>query len=91
MQDPELEWAAFYADYVRTYIERDVRELSAVHDLDAFRRFMVAAAARTGSVLNCSNIASEVGKDLATIKNWLSILEAAGIVCLLEPYASSAL
>lgn len=91
LQDPELEWAAFYADYVRTYIERDVRELSAVHDLDAFRRFMVAAAARTGSVLNCSNIASEVGKDLATIKNWLSILEASGIVYLLEPYASTAL
>lgn len=91
LQDPDLEWAAFYADYVRTYIERDVRELSAVHDLDAFRRFMVAAAARTGSVLNCSNIASEVGKDLATIKNWLSILEASGIVYLLEPYASTAL
>ena len=91
LQDPELEWAAFYADYVRTYMERDVRELSAVHDLDAFRRFMVAAAARTGSVLNCSNIASEVGKDLATIKNWLSILEASGIVYLLEPYASTAL
>lgn len=91
LQDPELEWAAFYADYVRTYIERDVRELSAVHDLDAFRRFMVAAAARTGSVLNCSNIASEVGKDLATIKNWLSILEASGIIYLLEPYASTAL
>ena len=91
LQDPELEWAAFYADYVRTYIERDVRELSAVHDLVAFRRFMVAAAARTGSVLNCSNIASEVGKDLATIKNWLSILEASGIIYLLEPYASTAL
>ena len=91
LQDPDLEWAAFYADYVRTYIERDVRELSAVHDLDAFRRFMVAAAARTGSVLNCSNIASEVGKDLDTIKNWLSILEASGIVYLLEPYASTAL
>ena len=91
LQDPDLEWAAFYADYVRTYIERDVRELSAVHDLDAFRRFMVAAAARTGSVLNCSNIASEVGKDLATIKNWLSILEASGIIYLLEPYASTAL
>ena len=91
LQDPDLEWAAFYADYVRTYIERDVRELSAVHDLDAFRRFMVAAAARTGSVLNCSNIASEVGKNLATIKNWLSILEASGIVYLLEPYASTAL
>ena len=91
LRNTELEWADFYADYVRTYIERDVRELSAVQDLDTFRRFMVAAAARTGEVLNCSNIADEVGRDVMTIKNWLSILEASGIVYLLEPYASTAL
>ena len=88
LQDENLEWATFYADYVRTYIERDVRELSAVQDLDAFRRFMIATAARTGEMLNYSNIADEVGKDVATIKNWISILEASGIIYLLEPYAS---
>ena len=91
LQNRQLEWADFYADYVRTYIERDVRELSAVQDLDTFRRFMVAAAARTGEVLNYSNIADEVGKDVTTVKNWMSILEASGIVYLLEPYASTAL
>ena len=91
LQNPALEWVDFYADYVRTYIERDVRELSAVQDLDTFRRFMVAAAARTGEVLNCSNIADEVGRDAATVKKWMSILEASGIVYLLEPYASTAL
>lgn len=89
--DAQKEWAAFYADYVRTYLERDVRELAAVQDLNAFRRFMVAAAARTGSVVNYSNIASEVGKDADTVKRWMSVLEASGIIYLLEPYASSVL
>lgn len=91
LQNPEVDWSEFYSNYVRTYIERDVRELSAVQDLDAFRRFMIATAARTGEILNYSNIASEVGKDVVTIKNWISILEASGIVYLLEPYFSNVL
>ena len=64
MQDPEMDWAMFFASYVKTYLERDVRELAAVHDLDAFRRFMVACAARTGQMLNYANIADEIGKDV---------------------------
>lgn len=91
LQNTELEWTTFYADYVRTYIERDVRELSAVQDLSAFQRFMIAAAARTGEILNYSNIADEIGKDVTTIKNWISILEASGIIYLLEPYSSAVL
>ena len=91
LQNQEMDWASYYANYIRTYIERDVRELSAVQDLDAFRRFMIAAASRTGQVLNCSNIASEIGKDVATVKNWISILEASGIIYLLEPYMNSVL
>lgn len=89
--DSRKEWAAFYADYVRTYLERDVRELAAVQDLNAFRKFMIAAAARTGSVVNYSNIASEVGKDADTVKRWISVLEASGIIYLLEPYTSNVL
>lgn len=91
MQNREKEWSAFYADYVKTYIERDVRELAAVQDLNAFRQFMIAVAARTGEVLNYSNIASETGKDVGTVKNWISILEASGIIYLLEPYTSGIL
>ena len=91
LQDKNVNWSDFYASYVKTYLERDVRELSAVHDLDVFRRFMIAAAARTGEILNYSNIASEVGKDVGTIKNWVSILETSGIIYLLEPYTSSVL
>lgn len=90
-QNPELDWQQFYSSYVKTYIERDVRELSAVHDLGAFQRFMVAAAARTGQMVNYTNISEEVGKDVGTIISWMSILEASGIVYLLEPYTPSVL
>jgi len=90
-QNPDLDWQQFYASYVKTYLERDVRELSAVQDLDVFRRFMVAVAARTGQMVNYANIADEVGRDAVTVKNWMSILEASGIVYLLEPYTPSVL
>jgi len=91
MQNPDMDWAMFFASYVKTYLERDVRALTAVQDLDTFRRFMVACAARTGQMLNYSNIADEVGVDSNTVKNWVSILEASGIVYILEPYSNSAL
>ena len=91
LQNPEVEWSSFFSSYVKTYLERDVRKLSAVHDLNDFRRFMVAVAARTGQMLNYSNIADEIGKDAATVKKWISILEASGIIYLLEPYTPSVL
>lgn len=91
LQETDKEWNAFYADYVKTYVERDVRELAAVQDLNVFRHFMIAAAARTGELVNYTAIASEIGKDVGTVKNWLSILEASGIVYLLEPFSSNVL
>ena len=90
-QTPEMDWQAFYGSYVKTYLERDVRSLSAVQDLDTFRRFMVAVAARTGQLLNYSNIADEISRDVGTVKNWMSILEASGIIYLLEPYTPAVL
>lgn len=91
LQDKDIDWQRFYSSYVKTYLERDVRKLSAVHDLNDFRRFMVAVAARTGQMLNCANIADEIGKDAVTVKRWISILEVTGIVYILEPYTSSVL
>lgn len=91
LQNGEIEWSTFYSSYIKTYLERDVRELSAVQDLDTFRKFMVACAARTGQILNYSNIADEIGKDANTIKRWISILEASGIIYILEPFSSNAL
>lgn len=91
LQDPSVNWSIYYSSYVTTYLERDVRQLSAVHNLSDFRKFMIAVAARTGQLLNNSNIADEIGKDEKTVRNWMSILEASGIVYILEPYSNSAL
>lgn len=90
-QNPEMDWQQFYASYIKTYLERDVRELSAVQDLNVFRRFMISVAARTGQMLNYSNIADEVGCDAMTVKKWMSILEASGIIYILQPYTPSVL
>lgn len=91
LQNPEVDWGMFFSSYVKTYLERDVRKLSAVQNLNDFRRFMVAVAARTGQMVNYSNIADEISKDQTTVKAWMSILEASGIVYLLEPYTPSVL
>lgn len=91
LQDGQTDWQMYFASYVKTYLERDVRELSAVSDLDAFRRFMIACAARTGQMLNYTNIGDEIGKDADTVKKWISILDASGIIYILEPYTSSVL
>ena len=91
LQNPEVDWSVFYSSYIKTYLERDVRSLSAVQNLDDFRKFMIAVAARTGQMINYANIADEVGKDQSTIKRWLSVLEASGIIYLLEPFSSSVL
>ena len=91
LQSPEVDWSVFYSSYIKTYLERDVRSLSAVQNLDDFRKFMIAVAARTGQMINYANIADEVGKDQSTIKRWLSVLEASGIIYLLEPFSSSVL
>ena len=72
LADPETDWELFYANYLKSYLERDVRDLAAVHNLRTFERFMIAAAARTGEVLNASNIADETGADVTTVKRWLT-------------------
>lgn len=91
LQNRRTVWSEYYSDYVKTYLERDVRALAAVQDLGSFRQFMVAAASRTAQVLNYSNIADEIGRDVGTVKKWMSILEASGIVYLLQPYAATEL
>lgn len=76
----------FYGSYVQTYLQRDVRDLANIGDSHTFMKFLRAAAARTGQLLNMSDMARDVGVTPATAKNWLSVLEASGIIYLLEPY-----
>lgn len=75
-----------YASYVRTYIERDIRMILQVHNLDLFQKFMKLAASRVGQIFNKDNLAGEVGVSAKTIGHWLSILEACYIVYRLPPY-----
>lgn len=76
----------FYSSYVQTYLQRDVRDLARVGDEMAFLRFLRAAAARTGQLLNLAALARDADVAPNTAKNWLSILQTAEIVYLLEPY-----
>ncbi|MEA1938909.1 MAG: ATP-binding protein [Pseudomonadota bacterium] len=80
------DWELFYGSYVQTYLQRDVRDLARVGDETAFLRFMRAAAARTGQLLNMADLARDADVSSHTAKSWLSILEASGIVYLLEPW-----
>jgi hypothetical protein len=84
--DEKLDWELFYSSYVQTYLQRDVRDLARVGDELAFLRFLRAAAARTGGLLNLAELARDADVAPNTAKNWLSILQASGIVYLLEPY-----
>ncbi len=79
----------YYGSYVKTYIERDVRSLTQVGDEWQFTIFMTVLASRTASVVNYTDIAKEVGVSAPTIKRWISILIAGGIVTLLHPWSRS--
>lgn len=76
----------FYSSYVQTYLQRDVRDLARVGDEMSFLRFLRAAAARTGQLLNLSELARDADIAVGTAKSWLSILQASGVAYLLEPY-----
>ncbi len=76
----------FYDSYVQTYIERDVLLLLHVADLAAFRRFLRLCAARTGQLLNLSDLARDTGIAVSTASEWLHLLEATAQVYLLRPY-----
>lgn len=90
LYDIERDWQDFYSSYVSTYLERDINELISADSI-TFTKFLTAVAARTGEMLNYTNIASQVGVSEPTVKNWISILERTGIVYLLQPYSASAL
>ena len=79
----------FYDSYIQTYIARDVKDFYNIENELDFHNFLVAVAARTGQLLNYSDLARDVHIDLRTAKLWLEILERSGIVQLLYPYSSN--
>ncbi|HNX84687.1 MAG: DUF4143 domain-containing protein [Bacteroidales bacterium] len=78
--------ARFYANYIRTYVERDVRLIRNITDLYAFEKFLRLCSGRIGQLLNMSSLASEVGVDLKTIGSWIGVLEASFILFRLQPH-----
>ncbi|MCL1911359.1 MAG: ATP-binding protein [Leptospirales bacterium] len=79
----------FYDSYIQTYIERDVKDFYNIENSLDFYSFLVAVAARTGQLLNYSDLARDVHIDLRTTKLWLEILERSGVIQLLYPYSSN--
>lgn len=86
---PEIDAVAFHNSYLATYLERDVRSLANVGSLRDFERFLRACALRSANLLNKADLARDVGISPSTANQWLSILEASGQVCLLEPWFSN--
>lgn len=78
-----------YRNYFKTYVERDVRQLSNIQNLHQFQLFIRLCAGRTGQLFNASALGSEIGVSTHTIKHWLSVLEASYIVFLLQPWHSN--
>src|SRR4030043_127511 len=76
----------WFRSYIQTYLERDVRSLTAIRDLATFRRFLSLAAGRVGQVLNRSDLAAPLGVSVPTISEWLNILEATHLILLVPPY-----
>ncbi len=81
----------FYSSYVKTYIDRDINELGNVKDKLKFTQFLTAMAARTGQMLNYSNVAEQIEMSVNTVKEWTSLLEASGIIYIMHPFSNSAL
>ena len=76
----------YYKNYVNTYLERDIVQIAAVHDLIRFEKFMRLLAGRVGQLVNNSALATEVGVSSTTIGTWLSILEASHVIYTLKPW-----
>lgn len=76
----------FYPSYVKTYLEKDVRDLLNIQNQMQFMRFMKLCATRIGSIFNASELSAEVGVDVKTITRWLSVLQASYLITLLPPY-----
>ena len=84
--DKEMDPQVFYTSYINTYLERDIRMLSKVHDLNLFHKFISLCAGRTGCIINKTSLANETGIDVKTVGNWLSLLQTSFVIYLLQPW-----
>jgi predicted AAA+ superfamily ATPase len=86
VHDRDLEASTWYGNYIRTYVERDVRQLLNIRDLGSFQRFVALCAGRTGQLLNLSALAGDAGVSHTTARGWISVLEAGYLIHLVRPH-----
>jgi predicted AAA+ superfamily ATPase len=86
LYDRDVPLSAWFAAYVTAYIERDVRQMLKIQELETFQRFVRLCAGRTGQLLNLSSLATDCGITHSTAKAWISVLEASYLVFLLRPH-----
>lgn len=84
--EPQRDAQLWFSSYLQTYLERDVRQLRQIGDLGEFQSFLRVLAARSGQILNLTDVSRDLGIALNTAKAWLSILEATSVVIVLRPY-----
>lgn len=84
--DKKINSSDWYLNYIKTYIERDVRQVKNISNLSLFQRFVKLCAGRSGQILNLSSLANDCGVNHNTIRSWLSILETSYIIYLLPPF-----
>ncbi|MBR7145204.1 MAG: ATP-binding protein [Lentisphaeria bacterium] len=87
--DRNIQATNWYAQYTQSYLERDVRNLINVGDLETFERFLRLTAGRSGQILNMETLAADVGVSPVTIKRWISLLTASYIIFLLKPHSKN--
>jgi predicted AAA+ superfamily ATPase len=84
--NPAVDRVLWFSSYVQTYLQRDVRDILRVGDLDSFSRFVFLVASRTGSILNMADLGRDAGVTGPTVRQWMSVLDASQIIYLLRPW-----
>ncbi|MBS0621499.1 MAG: ATP-binding protein [Verrucomicrobia bacterium] len=84
--DKHLDSEKWYENYIFTYVERDVRSLLNIRNLRTFEQFLLLCASRSAQLLNYSDLATALGVSIATVKEWITVLETSGIIFILSPY-----
>ncbi len=85
----KMDWKMFYSSYIKTYLERDVRQILNVSQERTFYQFLKVLAARTAQLINYNDIARDLNITSKTVKSWISVLETSGIVFHLYPYSNN--
>lgn len=86
IHNTHLDSYKWYENYIFTYVERDIRSLLNIRNLRDFERFLLLCASRSGQLLNHSDLSGSLGISVPTVKEWVSVLEASGLIFILPPY-----